>query len=68
MSNYSGLSGLKQQDLLRNTVGSLSGEHGDGRLRGEFIPLILGEANYELLKKIKASWDPENILESRKNS
>jgi len=54
--------GIETAKLVKKYRGSLSGEHGDGRLRGEFIPLILGEANYELLKKIKLSWDPENIL------
>ncbi|PKP18087.1 MAG: FAD-binding oxidoreductase, partial [Bacteroidetes bacterium HGW-Bacteroidetes-22] len=42
--------------------GSLSGEHGDGRLRGEFIPLMIGEHNYALLKQIKETWDPEGIF------
>jgi FAD/FMN-containing dehydrogenase/Fe-S oxidoreductase len=54
--------GLETAKLVRKYRGSLSGEHGDGRLRGEFIPLILGEANYELLKIVKEAWDPENIL------
>jgi Fe-S oxidoreductase len=54
--------GIETARLVKKYRGSLSGEHGDGRLRGEFIPLILGEANYELLKKLKASWDPENIM------
>jgi FAD/FMN-containing dehydrogenase/Fe-S oxidoreductase len=54
--------GIETARLVKKYRGSLSGEHGDGRLRGEFIPLILGEANYKLLKKVKASWDPENIL------
>jgi Fe-S oxidoreductase len=54
--------GIETARLVKKYRGSLSGEHGDGRLRGEFIPLILGEANYELLKELKASWDPENIL------
>ncbi len=53
---------MKRPGLVKKYHGSLSGEHGDGRLRGEFIPLILGEANYHLLKKIKSSWDPDNIL------
>jgi FAD/FMN-containing dehydrogenase/Fe-S oxidoreductase len=54
--------GLDTANLVRKYRGSLSGEHGDGRLRGEFIPVILGEHNYELLKQIKRTWDPENIL------
>jgi FAD/FMN-containing dehydrogenase/Fe-S oxidoreductase len=48
--------------LVKKYNGSLSGEHGDGRLRGEFIPLILGEHNYNLLKELKKCWDPEGIL------
>ncbi len=48
--------------LVKKYRGSLSGEHGDGRLRGEFIPIMIGEHNYSLLKKIKQSWDPENIF------
>jgi len=48
--------------LVKKYNGSLSGEHGDGRLRGEFIPLMLGENNYELLKQVKACWDPQSIL------
>jgi len=54
--------GIETAKLVKKYRGSLSGEHGDGRLRGEFIPLLLGEANYELLKIVKGSWDPENIL------
>jgi FAD/FMN-containing dehydrogenase/Fe-S oxidoreductase len=54
--------GLETALLVRKYNGSLSGEHGDGRLRGEFIPLILGEQNYKLLKEVKACWDPKGIL------
>jgi FAD/FMN-containing dehydrogenase/Fe-S oxidoreductase len=48
--------------LVKKYHGSLSGEHGDGRLRGEFIKEMIGEKNYQLLKKIKYSWDPDNIF------
>jgi FAD/FMN-containing dehydrogenase/Fe-S oxidoreductase len=48
--------------LVKKYRGSLSGEHGDGRLRGEFIPIMIGEKNYALLKQIKKAWDPENIF------
>jgi len=54
--------GLETAMLVKKYRGSLSGEHGDGRLRGEFIPLMLGEHNYGLLKKVKHCWDPENLL------
>jgi len=48
--------------LVKKYRGSLSGEHGDGRLRGEFIPIIIGEHNFNLLKQVKYAWDPENIF------
>ena len=38
--------------LVKKYNGSLSGEHGDGRLRGEFIRQMVGEKNYRLLKEI----------------
>ena len=52
--------------LVKKYKGSLSGEHGDGRLRGEFIPLMIGEHNFSLLKKIKQAWDPNNIFNAGK--
>lgn len=48
--------------LVKRYNGSLSGEHGDGRVRAEFIPMMLGNKNYELLKSIKYTWDPKNIF------
>ncbi|MCF8346061.1 MAG: FAD-binding oxidoreductase, partial [Bacteroidales bacterium] len=48
--------------LVKKYKGSLSGEHGDGRLRGEFIPLMIGERNFELLRSVKKTWDPEGIF------
>jgi FAD/FMN-containing dehydrogenase/Fe-S oxidoreductase len=48
--------------LVKKYRGSLSGEHGDGRLRGEFIPLMLGRHNYGLLKELKKTWDPQNLF------
>ncbi len=53
---------LEIAELVKKYKGSLSGEHGDGRLRGEFIPLMIGEHNYQLLKDIKRSWDPNGIF------
>ncbi|MEP5614051.1 MAG: FAD-linked oxidase C-terminal domain-containing protein [Cyclobacteriaceae bacterium] len=48
--------------LVKKYKGSLSGEHGDGRLRGEFIPQMIGKENYELIKQTKKTWDPKNIF------
>ncbi|MDP4207904.1 MAG: FAD-linked oxidase C-terminal domain-containing protein [Bacteroidota bacterium] len=52
--------------LVKKYRGSLSGEHGDGRLRGEFIPLMIGDHNYRLLRKIKKTWDPNHIFNAHK--
>jgi FAD/FMN-containing dehydrogenase/Fe-S oxidoreductase len=48
--------------IVKKYRGSMSGEHGDGRLRGEFIPLIIGQNNFELNKRVKRVFDPHNIL------
>jgi len=48
--------------LTKKYRGSFSGEHGDGIVRAEFIPLMIGEENYELLKRVKSYFDPQNIF------
>jgi Fe-S oxidoreductase len=48
--------------LVKKYKGSFSGEHGDGIVRAEFIPLMIGEKNYELLKEVKKVFDPNNIF------
>jgi FAD/FMN-containing dehydrogenase/Fe-S oxidoreductase len=48
--------------LVKKYNGSLSGEHGDGRLRGEFIPQMIGKANYNIIKELKRTWDPNGIF------
>lgn len=48
--------------LTKKYRGSFSGEHGDGIVRGGFLPLMIGEDNYNLLKELKHTFDPENIL------
>ena len=53
---------LESAKLVKKYNGSLSGEHGDGRLRAAFIPLMVGEENYALFQRIKKTWDPVNIF------
>ena len=48
--------------LVKKYDGSLSGEHGDGRLRGEFIPQMVGDKNYALMRQLKHTWDPDGIF------
>ncbi len=52
--------------ILKKYNGSLSGEHGDGRLRGEFIPEMMGEKNYELFLQIKQIFDPNAVFNKGK--
>ena len=52
--------------LVKKYNGSLSGEHGDGRLRGEFIPSVLGTEVYELFKTVKELFDPKKIFNAGK--
>ncbi|MDE3740559.1 FAD-binding and (Fe-S)-binding domain-containing protein [Maribacter polysaccharolyticus] len=48
--------------LTKKYKGSFSGEHGDGIVRAEFIPLMIGEKNYGLLRRVKAYFDPDGIF------
>ena len=48
--------------LVKKYKGSMSGEHGDGIVRAEFIPMMIGEENYQILKRIKAAFDSDNIF------
>jgi FAD/FMN-containing dehydrogenase/Fe-S oxidoreductase len=52
--------------LVKKYQGSLSGEHGDGRLRGEFISYVMGEKVYELFKQVKTIFDPAGIFNKGK--
>ncbi|MUU77007.1 FAD-binding and (Fe-S)-binding domain-containing protein [Winogradskyella endarachnes] len=52
--------------LVKKYNGSMSGEHGDGIVRAEFIPLMIGAPNYEILKQIKSAFDPQNIFNPHK--
>jgi FAD/FMN-containing dehydrogenase/Fe-S oxidoreductase len=68
--NFKDQADVKIFDTLMNEVatlvkkyrGSMSGEHGDGRVRGKFIPFMLGKRNYQLVKDVKKTWDPTNVF------
>jgi len=53
-------------ELVKKYKGSLSGEHGDGRLRGEFVESVLGWEVYDLLKEVKNVFDSKNIFNANK--
>ncbi len=52
--------------LVKKYGGSFSGEHGDGIVRAEFIPIMIGEKNYELVKKVKSTFDADTIFNEGK--
>src|SRR5690554_6054060 len=57
---------LDTAQLVKKYNGSLSGEHGDGRLRGEFIPHVLGPSVYSLLQQVKSIFDPRGVFNANK--
>ena len=52
--------------LVKKHRGSISGEHGDGRLRGEFIKLLYGDETYELMRQVKQCWDSKGMFNLHK--
>lgn len=72
--NLKSTEGVKQfREILNDTAalvkkynGSLSGEHGDGRLRGEFIASMVGEETNQLFKQVKQLFDPKGIFNAGK--
>ncbi|MGB0166771.1 MAG: FAD-binding and (Fe-S)-binding domain-containing protein [Luteibaculum sp.] len=49
-------------ELVKKYQGSVSGEHGDGRLRGSFIPFMYGEEIYQAFQAVKSLFDPAGIF------
>lgn len=48
--------------LVKKYRGSMSGEHGDGIVRSGHIETIIGKENYELIGRIKSTFDPNGIF------
>lgn len=48
--------------LVKKYRGSLSGEHGDGRVRAPFLPEMVGPEVYDLLVGVKRAFDPRGIF------
>ena len=45
--------------------GSINGEHGDGKAKSEFLPIMYGERVMQALREFKAIWDPDNRMNPR---
>lgn len=48
--------------LVVDFGGSLSGEHGDGQAKAEFLPIMYGPEIMQAMEEFKAIWDPQNRL------
>jgi glycolate oxidase len=56
-------------DIFRATVaygGTISGEHGIGIAKAPYLTLEVGEKGIEIIRRIKQSFDPNNILNPNK--
>ena len=49
----------KAADLVVSYGGSLSGEHGDGQSKAEFLPKMFGTELVEAFREFKSIWDPD---------
>ena len=49
-------------DLVLEFGGALSGEHGDGLVRGPFMERMFGPELYEAFRTVKRTFDPEGLF------
>src|SRR5579862_2023249 len=62
--------GVRQFEAIANDVaklvleygGALSGEHGDGLVRGPFMRQMFGDTLYEAFREVKRTFDPHGIF------
>ena len=53
---------VEAAQLVASYGGSLSGEHGDGRARGELLPLMYSTDAIAAFEHLKAAFDPDDLL------
>jgi glycolate oxidase len=54
-----------RESLYRQALslgGTITGEHGIGAIRRQYLPLALEEAQIEIMRRIRAAFDPNGIL------
>jgi FAD/FMN-containing dehydrogenase/Fe-S oxidoreductase len=49
-------------ELVISYGGSLSGEHGDGQSKAEFLPLMFGDELVQAFREFKSIWDPDGKM------
>ena len=52
--------------LVKQLGGTISGEHGIGLIQKKYMPLVMQEANLQIMRSIKKAFDPNNILNAGK--
>ncbi|QZP39568.1 FAD-binding and (Fe-S)-binding domain-containing protein [Halobaculum magnesiiphilum] len=53
-------------DIVLDIGGCVSGEHGDGRLRSQYLPLMYGDELYSAFVEVKRTFDPEDVCNPAK--
>ena len=64
-SDQTGRAQAAVNKLFKKTLalgGTITGEHGVGITKMDFLPLEIGEAEQNIMKGIKAVFDPQGIL------
>ena len=52
--------------LVKKLGGTISGEHGVGLIQKEYMNIVFADANMQMMRGIKKTFDPNNILNSGK--
>ncbi len=53
---------VEAADLAKRLGGVMSGEHGDGKVRGPLLERYFGPELMAAFREIKQAWDPKNLL------
>lgn len=67
LQSHAGIAAMRRfmreaTDLVVKYGGSISGEHGDGQARAEFLPRMYGPQLMQAFREFKAIWDPGNRM------
>lgn len=52
--------------IVKNLGGTISGEHGIGLIQKSYMPVVFKDANLAIMRGIKKTFDPNNILNAGK--
>ena len=52
--------------IVKNLGGTISGEHGIGLIQKSYMPVVMNNVSLELMRGIKKTFDPNNILNAGK--